>query len=179
MREQRDQKPPTYQHRTYRGRRAGEGSQPSVARGHFAPSIRPARRNDIRGFSQAYSRSEITWVATVECRASTSRYASKSISSVTYRLYHRTKKLLAAVLVAPNKHGECVKFDLQELYKGKWYDSLTGCGPLGANSTAGAIYTLSKADLGYHYRLRAEYQRGKDTTNLSADSGWQYFIVQK
>lgn len=106
-------------------------------------------------------------------------YASKTISSVTYRLYHRAKKLLAAVLVAPNKHGECVKFDLQELYKGKWYDSLTGCGTLAAHSTVGAIYTLSRADLGYHYRLRAEYQRGKDTSNLSADSGWQYFIVQK
>jgi hypothetical protein len=106
-------------------------------------------------------------------------YASKTISSVKYRLYHRAKKLLAAVLVAPNKHGECVKFDLQELYKGKWYDSLTGCGTLGANSTAGAIYTLSKADLGFHYRLRVEYQRGKDTKNQSADSGWQYFIVEK
>ncbi len=106
-------------------------------------------------------------------------YASKSIGSVTYRLYHQTKKLIAAVLVAPNKHGECVKFDLQELYKGKWYDSLTGCGTLGANSTAGAIYTLSKADLGFHYRLRAEYQRGTDTRNQSADGGWQYFIVEK
>jgi len=106
-------------------------------------------------------------------------YASKSISSVTYRLYHRAKKLAAAVLVAPNKHGECVKFDLQELYQGKWYDSLTACGTLGTNSTVGAIYTLSKADLGYHYRLRAEYQRGADTSNLSADSAWQYFVVEK
>jgi hypothetical protein len=106
-------------------------------------------------------------------------YTSKLVGSVTYRLYHRTKKLAAAVLVAPNKHGECVKFDLQELYKGKWYDSLTGCGTLGTNSIVGAIYTLSKADLGFHYRIRAEYQRGSDTSNLSADSGWQYFVVEK
>jgi hypothetical protein len=106
-------------------------------------------------------------------------YASKSISGVTYRLYHRTKKLAAAVLVAPNKHGECVKFDLQELYKGKWFDSLTACGKLGTNSTVGALYTLSHADLGYHYRLRAVYQRGSDTSNLPNNSAWQYFIVEK
>ena len=106
-------------------------------------------------------------------------YATKRIGSVTYRLYHRAKRLTAAVSVAPNKHGECVKFDLQELYKGKWYDSLTACGKLGANSTVGAIYTLTNADLGYHYRLRAEYQRGSDTSNLSADSAWQYFVVEK
>ena len=40
-------------------------------------------------------------------------------------------------------------------------------------------FTLSNADLGYHYRIRAEYLRGSDTTNLSADSAWQYFVVEK
>jgi hypothetical protein len=106
-------------------------------------------------------------------------YASERIGSVTYRLYHRAKRLLAAVAVAPNKHGECVEFDVQEFYKGKWYDNPTACGTLGKNSTLGGYFTLSQADLGYHYRIRAEYLRGKDTTNLGADSSWQYFIVEK
>ena len=130
----------------------------------------------------AYAPRTVTAGASVAAAVSTKLggyYASERVGSVTYRLYHRTKKLAAAVLVAPNKHGECVKFDLQELYKGKWYDSLTGCGTLAKNSVIGGNLTLSKAALGSHYRIRAEYERGKDTTNLSADSGWQYFIVEK
>jgi hypothetical protein len=81
--------------------------------------------------------------------------------------------------VAPDKHGECVKFDMQEFYQGKWYDKLTGCGTLGIKSTISRSFDLSQADLGYHYRLRAEYQRGSDTKNLNADSSWQYFMVTK
>jgi hypothetical protein len=106
-------------------------------------------------------------------------FASKIVGSVTYRLYHSAKRLTAAAAVAPDKHGECVKFDMQEFYKGTWYDRLTGCGALGTKSTIGTSVALGNADLGYRYRLRAVYLRGKDTTNLSADSAWQHFIVEK
>ncbi len=107
-------------------------------------------------------------------------YASERIGSVAYRLYHHTAKLSAAVSVAPNKHGECVKLEVQEFSKGQWHASLvTGCAKLGTRSTAGIGLALSHDALGVHYRIRGDYLHGSDITNLSAESGWQYFVVAK
>jgi hypothetical protein len=39
--------------------------------------------------------------------------------------------------------------------------------------------TLNHADWGYPYRIRADYIRGSGISNLSADTGWQYFMVAK
>jgi hypothetical protein len=40
-------------------------------------------------------------------------------------------------------------------------------------------FNLSQADIGFHYRVRADYIRSsKDTSNLSNDSHWQYLIVE-
>lgn len=81
--------------------------------------------------------------------------------------------------MAPDKRGESVKFEVQKLYKGKWYSALTGGGKLNTQSTAGTYFTLGHADLGYQYRIRAVYEPGSDASNLSADSAWQYYIVEK
>jgi len=40
--------------------------------------------------------------------------------------------------------------------------------------------TVNQADLGYPYRVRADYFRSStDTSNLNAVSGWLYFMVEK
>ncbi|TVZ00049.1 hypothetical protein EAS64_38925 [Trebonia kvetii] len=107
-------------------------------------------------------------------------YASKRIGSVVYRLYHHTARVNVAVSVAPNKQGECVKLEVQEFSKGQWRAShVTGCAKLGTKSTAGVSVALSHDALGVHYRIRGDYLHGSDITNLSAESGWQYFVVAK
>ena len=107
-------------------------------------------------------------------------YASKRVGSVTYRLYHRTKHLNVGVAVAPNKAGECAKVEIQEYYRGAWHPNVTTtCVALNKNSVVGVYFTLNQADIGYHYRLRGDYVRGSDLSNLGADTGWQYFMVEK
>lgn len=107
-------------------------------------------------------------------------YASKQVHSVTYRLYHRTRRLDAAVAVSPAKKGECVKLEVQVYRQGTWHASTTtSCIALGASSTAPGSLNLSRASLGSPYRIRADYLRGTDNSNLNADSAWQYFTVGK
>jgi hypothetical protein len=107
-------------------------------------------------------------------------YASKRVGSVTYRLYHHTKHLNVGAAVAPNKSGECVQVEIQEYYRGAWQPNVTtDCVALNKNSAVGVYFTLNQADIGYPYRLRADYVRGSDLSNLSADTGWQYFMVEK
>ena len=108
-------------------------------------------------------------------------YASKHVGSVTYRLYHHTKHLnVAAVGVAPDKAGECAQVEIQEYYQGAWGPNvMTNCIALNKSSEIAVYFTLGQADIGYPYRLRTDYNRGSDASNLSADSGWQYFMVEK
>jgi hypothetical protein len=107
-------------------------------------------------------------------------YASKRVGSVTYRLYHRAKHLNVAAVVAPDKAGECAEVEIQEYYQGAWDPNvMTNCIALSKSSEIAVYFTLGQADLGYPYRLRTDYVRGSDTSNLSADSGWQYFMVEK
>jgi hypothetical protein len=107
-------------------------------------------------------------------------YASKRVGAVTYRLYHRTKRLTMAAAVAPNKAGECVQLQLEEHVKGVWRNAgNTKCIALGKTSAIGVVLTLAHANVGYPYRLRVDYLRGSDDRNLGADSGWHYFMVEK
>jgi hypothetical protein len=107
-------------------------------------------------------------------------YASKRIGVVTYRLYHHTARLTAAISVAPDKPGECVKLEVQKYAKGTWHPSLlTGCGKLDSRSEATGLLILSHASIGSHYRIRFDYLRGADPSNASADSAWQYFVVAR
>jgi hypothetical protein len=107
-------------------------------------------------------------------------YASKRIGGVTYRLYHHTAALDAVITVAPNKSGECTELQVQEYFQGAWHANVVSrCGTLDAASRANGDLTLTKADLGDRYRVRAHYVRGSDTSNLGAHSGWLYFMVEK
>jgi hypothetical protein len=64
-------------------------------------------------------------------------YASKTISGLTYRLYHRSADLVANVAVAPDKSGECVKLEAQEYYQGAWHpNTVSTCGTLNSKSAA-------------------------------------------
>jgi hypothetical protein len=108
-------------------------------------------------------------------------YGSKKVSGTTYRLYHHTARLDTAVAVAPDKSGQCMELQVQEYYRGAWYANVTtGCGTLNSSSKVSGYLTLNSADLNYPYRIRADYIRSsKDTSNLSTDSGWLYFMVEK
>jgi hypothetical protein len=108
-------------------------------------------------------------------------YGSKRIRGVTYRLYHRKGKLDVAATVRPDKHGECVAFEVEEYYQGAWrVNTASACAVLNASSKGGGYFTLTGADIGYHYRIRAGYFRSStDTTNVNNVSGWLYLIVEK
>jgi hypothetical protein len=97
-----------------------------------------------------------------------------------YRLYHHTARVDLSAAVAPAKKGECVQFQVQEYVNKTWRAvTTTGCATLNSKSQAGGYLAVSKYALGIPYRVRADYIRGKDTTNLDADSGFLSFMVEK
>jgi hypothetical protein len=97
-----------------------------------------------------------------------------------YRLYHHTARVDLSAAVAPVKKGECVQFQVQEYVNKTWRAvATTGCATLNSKSQASGYLAVSKYALGIPYRVRADYIRGKDTTNLDADSGFLSFMVEK
>ena len=97
-----------------------------------------------------------------------------------YRLYHHTARVGLSAAVAPAKPGECVQFQLQEYVSKTWRAvATTGCATLNSKSQASGYLGVSKYALGVPYRVRADYIRGKDTSNLDADSGFLSFMVEK
>lgn len=108
-------------------------------------------------------------------------YASKKAGGTTYRLYHRSSYLYVTPAIAPNKSGQCVKIEVQEYYGGAWHaNETTGCSALNGSSRLYGYLTVTNGDLGYEYRVRADYIRSAtDVSNLSSDSGWQYILVEK
>ena len=108
-------------------------------------------------------------------------YTSQISGTIEYRLYRYTGKVKDSATVAPNKHGECVKFEVQRYSDGAWKAyTTTGCADLNSSSAAATTLTLTKYPTASKYRVRADYDRSStDTKNLSTDSGWQYFIVEK
>src|SRR5262245_2135557 len=107
-------------------------------------------------------------------------YASRRIGAIMYRLFHRHTLMHVTVTVHPNKSGQCVKFEIQEHFGGAWHGGTTKCARLTSSSKITVTVGLARADLGYHYRIRADYVRSsKDTTNLGNDSVWRYFIVKR
>ncbi len=108
-------------------------------------------------------------------------YASRRLGGVLYRLFRVNALLDAAAAVAPDKRGECVKFEVQEYYQGAWHPNvISPCVGLSRSSRAVQPFGLAQADIGYHYRVRAGYlPSATDQTNLSGGSSWLYFIVQE
>lgn len=55
-----------------------------------------------------------------------------------------------------------------------WHADVTaGCATLNKSSMVGGEFNLTRADIGFHYRVRADYiHRGIDDSYLSNDSAW-------
>jgi YVTN family beta-propeller protein len=130
-----------------------------------------------------YAAKTVTHTVTVSAKVSptiSGYYASKKIGSQTYRLYHDTAHLNVAVTVAPDKSGQCVELQIQEFFEGSWQTSqITSCGTLNSSSKVSGFLRLSSGIRFLQFRIRADYVRSSgDTSNLSTDSGWLYFMVE-
>jgi hypothetical protein len=131
-----------------------------------------------------YAPKTVTRAAYIRAKVSESLsgyYGRTRIGRITFLLYHRRDLLHAHATVAPNKRGQCVEFEVQEHYLGAWHASVTtGCIHLSSSSQASAAFRLTLADIGFPYRIRADYIRSsKDASNLSNDSAWQYVMVER
>jgi hypothetical protein len=105
-------------------------------------------------------------------------FKTTKISGVTYRVYHHTAHLNTYARVVPDKAGECIDLEVQQ-YASQigWFANETfGCFTLNKTSVVSTYLTLLQAS-GAQYRMRADYVRGKDGTNLSTDGSWFYFEV--
>jgi YVTN family beta-propeller protein len=104
-------------------------------------------------------------------------YATVKLNGTLYRLYHKGHDVYLGTSVTPNKHGECVKVEIQEYYNGTWNPNAeSGCVKLGTASTVTAGVSTSGADINYPYRLRIDY--GGDTRNVANDGAWQYTLTE-
>jgi hypothetical protein len=135
------------------------------------------------GGDAEYAPKTVTRDAYVDAHVSlipTGYYTTVDHGGTPYHVYHHTTQLTAPVAVTPNKSGECVELEVQEIYGGTWHANLTtGCGTLNSSSKATGYLNLTDATGGL-FRVRADYTRSStDTKNLNADSGWFYFSVVK
>jgi hypothetical protein len=105
-------------------------------------------------------------------------YTSAAYSGVTYRVYHHTGTLYATITVTPNKSGECVRMNTQELVSGKWVATpLSPCFTLNTASQQSLYLPLTSVTYA-HYRVQAVFVPStSDVTNVSYSSGWFYFQV--
>lgn len=97
-----------------------------------------------------------------------------------YYLFHSSDILYAHATVTPNKHGQCVMFEVQEYFQGAWQaDGTYSCVKLSKASTVVAKFGLSQADKGYPYRIRADFVRKRsDRSNADNNSSWRYLKVE-
>jgi len=127
-----------------------------------------------------YAPKTVTRVVYVKAKVTeslTGYYTSETIGGHTYRLYHRSNRLHAHAAVSPDKHGQCVNFEVQEHYRGAWHPSVTSaCVKLNTSSKASITFNVSHADLGHHYRIRADYLPA-DNRNRGNKSAWLYVII--
>ena len=158
-------------------------------RGDLAITVVPAYSTTFTatfGGDDRYTAATVTRTVDVTARVTQSlagSYKSERYAGAKYRLYHSSAQLRDAATVAPNKHGECVRFELQIYFQGAWYDDLpsgetaTRCGALSRSSTMLGEFSL-KDGAGARYRVRAQYVRSRaDQSNLSSASSWGYFRV--
>lgn len=107
-------------------------------------------------------------------------YTTTRIGGVVYDVFHGAGTLTLHSTVAPNKHGACLEPESEQFDKGAGWDADTkyGCDALDVASHDSAPFSLSLA-VGERYRMRGDYLRGKDLSNLNAQGQWIYFIVEK
>jgi len=116
----------------------------------------------------------------VRAKVTASLSGSYGTNGSGYALFHASGRLKITSTVAPNKHRQCVQFEVQEKYQGSWQAlQVTSCVALNKSSSAAETFVLTHADQGYPYRIRADYVRDpRDQTNTSAHSAWQRFMVE-
>lgn len=119
-------------------------------------------------------------VAARVATAITGYFRKMKISGLTYDVYHASDTLTLHTTVTPNKHGQCLQPETEQFDKGSGWDADTkyGCDTLDGASHDSAPFSLGQA-LGDKYRIRADYVHSAHDVNLSADSGWLYFVVVK
>jgi hypothetical protein len=102
------------------------------------------------------------------------------IGGVVYDVFRGAGTLTLHSTVAPNSRGECLEPESEQYDKGPGWDADTkyGCDALDGASHDSAPFSLSLA-AGDRYRMRGDYRRGKDGSNLSGQGPWLYFIVEK
>lgn len=105
---------------------------------------------------------------------------SKSRDGHIYGIFHTAATLTLYSTVTPNKHGQCLEPETEQYDKGAgWHaDTKYGCDSLDGASHDTAPFSLSQAT-GARYRIRGDYFRGKDTSNLNEQGPWLYFIVMR
>jgi hypothetical protein len=101
-----------------------------------------------------------------------------TIGGVSYRVYRGGNNLTLKATVRPGKPGECIEPETEQYDSGAGWDADNkyGCDHLDPQSHDAAPFSLRQA-IGDRYRIRADYLRGSDTTNLSASAPWLYFEV--
>ncbi|HEX3956875.1 MAG TPA: hypothetical protein VHZ03_09615 [Trebonia sp.] len=167
---------------------AVEGSN---GKGDLAITVEPAYSTvytAVFAGDARYAPATVTTTVSVAARVTESQagyYKSVRYAGTEYRVYHAAAKLRDTATVAPNKHGECVEFELQISFQGAWHDDLpsgettTRCGYLSRSSTVLGEFTLAHG-VGARYRLRALYAHSRaDSSNLNSDSPWVYFEVTR
>jgi hypothetical protein len=91
-------------------------------------------------------------------------------------VYEQSNTLTAESTVAPHDKG-CVAFQIEQYAQGAWqYDSISSCIKLNSSSHASTKFNLSTVP-GSQFRIRADFRRSKDSTNVNGDSSWSYFLV--
>jgi|HubBroStandDraft_4_1064222.scaffolds.fasta_scaffold05187_3 YVTN family beta-propeller protein len=182
----------TYNSRTVRIYAKAFGARKAVliktgrtnSRGDLTVSYRPARSTIFSAtFAGDAKYQPATAAHRVFVRAGVTEqikgyYASETIGSTLYRIYHATSTLTSTVAVAPNKKGGCVAFEVQQYYQGSWQaNTMSSCQVLGSSSRTSIRYRLNGA-VGGQFRIRGDFNRKNgDITNVNASSGWAYFTV--
>jgi hypothetical protein len=100
------------------------------------------------------------------------------IDGIAYDVFRSKNTLVLHSTVAPNKHGECLEPETEQWDAGVGWDADTryGCDTLDSASHDSAPFNLAQA-VNDRYRIRADYIRGKDHSNVDSDGGWLYFEV--
>jgi hypothetical protein len=147
----------------------------------FPNAVRNVKFTVTFAGDSAYAATSASASVGVDARVAMSNsgwYTSASYSGVTYRVFHHTGTLYATITVTPNKSGECVRMNTQELVSGKWVTTpLSPCFALNTASQQSLYLPLTSVTYA-HYRVQAVFvPSSSDVTNVSYSSGWFYFQV--
>jgi hypothetical protein len=103
-------------------------------------------------------------------------YKLAEAGGLPYHVYHHTATLKNLVTVVPNKAGECARLEFQQATRGVWGRStFTNCMDL--NKYSQTLMSRKLGPTGW-FRVRADFDASaKDTTNVSTDGSWVYYVV--